>query len=259
MLRLLADSPKSAEWPTLQMSALSAAERLAVLSNAAGILENPRELVTIAVEAVSAACPRGLALGFIRRKDGRVNEAHAVLDGEAVSLRTIQAAPLPKWVVDLDNVPASQRNNWIKPMEIGVHGPEFFEQPMTATILLGSGDLDYGRVMICDQSRLVGWVGVYVQGAMRDRETEDLRILSSHLISPLRIGACFGEAQRRHLSVRQQQIVSGVARGLSNKAIARELDLSPTTVKTLLERLYRATGVPNRAALAAWWRDGVSP
>ena len=58
------------------------------------------------------------------------------------------------------------------------------------------------------------------------------------------------------LAPRQHDILSRVALGATNKQIARDLDISPATVKTMLERLFRASGASNRAALVDWWRSG---
>src|SRR5438105_635743 len=44
-----------------------------------------------------------------------------------------------------------------------------------------------------------------------------------------------------------------VAAGLGDKQIARELGVSPHTVRTHLQRLYRQNGVSNRAEAAAAW------
>jgi two-component system, NarL family, nitrate/nitrite response regulator NarL len=53
------------------------------------------------------------------------------------------------------------------------------------------------------------------------------------------------------LSDRERQILGGLARGLTAPAIARELSLSPATVKTYLQRLYDKLGVSDRAAAVA--------
>jgi hypothetical protein len=52
--------------------------------------------------------------------------------------------------------------------------------------------------------------------------------------------------------------VSRVALGWTNKQIAKDLDISPATVKTLLERLFRVSGSSNRAGLVQWWHDGLA-
>jgi two-component system, NarL family, nitrate/nitrite response regulator NarL len=53
------------------------------------------------------------------------------------------------------------------------------------------------------------------------------------------------------LSDRELQILHGLARGLSAPAIARELDLSSSTIKSYLQRVYEKLGVSDRAAAVA--------
>jgi DNA-binding CsgD family transcriptional regulator len=58
-----------------------------------------------------------------------------------------------------------------------------------------------------------------------------------------------------HLSRRQEQIVSLLAKGKSDKEIAWALGLSPATIRTYLQRLYRRHGLQGRAhAVAVVWR-----
>jgi two-component system nitrate/nitrite response regulator NarL len=54
------------------------------------------------------------------------------------------------------------------------------------------------------------------------------------------------------LSAREQQIMGCLARGLSNKQIARELDIAEATVKVYVKSLLRKTGVDNRTQAAIW-------
>ncbi len=54
---------------------------------------------------------------------------------------------------------------------------------------------------------------------------------------------------RVHLTVRQAELVARLRDGLSNAAIGACMGLSPATVKTMLERLYRRAGVSGRVAL----------
>lgn len=56
------------------------------------------------------------------------------------------------------------------------------------------------------------------------------------------------------LTPRQTEVLDLVARGLTNAEIARALGNAPSTVKTILERLYERTGTSNRVELLAWWR-----
>jgi DNA-binding CsgD family transcriptional regulator len=52
------------------------------------------------------------------------------------------------------------------------------------------------------------------------------------------------------LSPREQEAALLVAQGLSDKEIARRLNISTTTVRTHLEHAFRKTGASNRAGLA---------
>jgi DNA-binding CsgD family transcriptional regulator len=62
------------------------------------------------------------------------------------------------------------------------------------------------------------------------------------------------------LSPRERRVLELVARGASNKEIARELNVSEGTVRTHLERLYRKLGVHSRTEAAAWyWRTLARP
>ena len=53
------------------------------------------------------------------------------------------------------------------------------------------------------------------------------------------------------LSPRESDVLRGLARGLSGPQIAAELHLSPSTIKTHLQRLYERLGVSDRAAAVA--------
>jgi DNA-binding NarL/FixJ family response regulator len=57
------------------------------------------------------------------------------------------------------------------------------------------------------------------------------------------------------LSERETEILSGVARGLSNRAIAKELWLSDQTVKFHLHNVYRKLDVANRTEAARYAFD----
>jgi DNA-binding NarL/FixJ family response regulator len=57
------------------------------------------------------------------------------------------------------------------------------------------------------------------------------------------------------LSERETEILGGVARGLSNRAIARELWLSDQTVKFHLHNIYRKLDVGNRTEAAKYAFD----
>jgi DNA-binding NarL/FixJ family response regulator len=54
------------------------------------------------------------------------------------------------------------------------------------------------------------------------------------------------------LTLREWEIIGLVCHGLSNKEIARRLDLHEGTVKVHLHNIYTKIGIPNRTALALW-------
>ncbi|PJE29337.1 Response regulator protein VraR [Pseudooceanicola marinus] len=57
------------------------------------------------------------------------------------------------------------------------------------------------------------------------------------------------------LSPREQEVLAGLARGQSNKEIARALDLREVTVKLHMQRLSRKLGARNRTHAALLARD----
>jgi DNA-binding NarL/FixJ family response regulator len=62
----------------------------------------------------------------------------------------------------------------------------------------------------------------------------------------------------RILSAREQEVLRLVARGLTSKAIAKQLVLSPKTVDHHLSSILNKLGVENRAhAVATAVRDGL--
>src|SRR5436190_22424196 len=54
------------------------------------------------------------------------------------------------------------------------------------------------------------------------------------------------------LTLREREIVGLVSLGLSNKEVARQLELQEGTVKVHLHNIYEKTGVSTRTALVLW-------
>ena len=61
------------------------------------------------------------------------------------------------------------------------------------------------------------------------------------------------------LSAREAEVAAAVARGLTDKQIARELGLAPSSVRTYLNRLFEKTGERRRAGLARWAAARLAP
>lgn len=68
-----------------------------------------------------------------------------------------------------------------------------------------------------------------------------------------------GQDHRRPLTDRQLELVALLARGMSNKEIARTLGISPATVKVHLKDIYKRMDVSNRAQAALEARRLLTP
>jgi DNA-binding CsgD family transcriptional regulator len=233
------------------MSARRIRDRLAHVTTAAELLCDTNKLLELAVQALIAACPHGAALAFTRRGDGTPGPAATWIDGGPIPLRALRSGGPVPWIVDLERVPIWQRDTWVEPMHAGVHGPDYFSSTHPVRNLIGpTAQPDYARMMVCQNGRMIAWTGIYVDGKRGFRASE-----RTALAVPLRIAAALdSRVPRITLAPRQHDIVSRVALGWTSKRIVRELDLSPATVKTVLERLFRYTGTDNRTALIDWWR-----
>jgi two-component system, NarL family, nitrate/nitrite response regulator NarL len=77
------------------------------------------------------------------------------------------------------------------------------------------------------------------------------------VVAPSLVGGLAGEIRQRAaptapvLSEREREVLSRIARGQSIPAIAGELYIAPSTVKTHVQRLYEKLGVNDRAAAVA--------
>jgi DNA-binding NarL/FixJ family response regulator len=56
------------------------------------------------------------------------------------------------------------------------------------------------------------------------------------------------------LSIKERHVLSGIERGLSNKAIGNKMGIKETTVKVHLRSIYQKLGVKNRTQAALWSR-----
>ncbi|EJO32510.1 response regulator [Achromobacter marplatensis] len=61
-----------------------------------------------------------------------------------------------------------------------------------------------------------------------------------------------GSAERHRLTARETQIVQCLARGASNKVIARELDVSETTVKIHVQNVLKKLNLTSRVQVAVY-------
>jgi two-component system, NarL family, nitrate/nitrite response regulator NarL len=119
-----------------------------------------------------------------------------------------------------------------------------------------------GRLLDDDAYRLVeaGALGIIEKDASFDQIADAITQVArgGTVLSPrVQAAVMAGVRERREqapavrLSDREQEILHGLARGLSAPAIGRELSLSASTVKSYLQRLYDKLGVSDRAAAVA--------
>ena len=90
------------------------------------------------------------------------------------------------------------------------------------------------------------------RGAIPDRYVQILQLLAPHFVTLYRRAAA-RRARGAHslLSPREFEILSLVGAGKTNKEIARELWLSPHTVRAHLENVFEKLEVTKRAAAVA--------
>ena len=129
---------------------------------------------------------------------------------------------------------------------------------------------DEEQIMACAEAGVNGYV---VQQASLAELIDTLyAVMRGELICPPRVAAqafhhIFRLASHSHqlpaaradLPRRQQQILSLIEQGLSNKEIARTLNLAPSTVKNHVHSLLVRMGVARRTQAAAWRRLKAGP
>ena len=174
--------------------------RVADLVEATWLLSDTRRALSLAVEAVAAACPAGSVLAFSQRADGSVGSRAAARDGTLITEAAIPRPVAPvRWIVDLARVPNWQQNRWIEPIRAGIHGPSYFQTTNTLPAALTGTPAppDYGRMMVCHQGRMLAWIGVYVDGArgFRDAGRDRLSEVAAQIATPLRIAAMLEAGQ----------------------------------------------------------------
>ena len=90
-----------------------------------------------------------------------------------------------------------------------------------------------------------------LRGKLREIATDLIRIASA---TPNGLAAIYGTASargsQRYLTARQNQIVTMLKLGASNREIARALGVAEGTIKVHLHRIFRRIGVTNRTQLA---------
>jgi DNA-binding NarL/FixJ family response regulator len=98
--------------------------------------------------------------------------------------------------------------------------------------------------MLVEAIRLVAAGAMWV-------DADVVRDLASHVAAPGR--------EPPSLTKREEQVFQGVFEGLTNKEIAGRLDVPETTVKAVVQQLFRKTGVRTRGQLVRIALEGSFP
>jgi two-component system, NarL family, nitrate/nitrite response regulator NarL len=132
----------------------------------------------------------------------------------------------------------------------------FDREGLQTRVLFVTGSLD---AEMAYQLIEAGAAGVLDKGALPDEIGDALvRIAQGETVLAPEVQAALTQADRDRrerpvtvLSPREGEVLRFLAAGLSAPQIARELHLSPSTVKTHLQRLYERLDVSDRAAAVA--------
>lgn len=164
---------------------------------------------------------------------------------------------------DTADIPVAQRDRWIDPLGAGLVPRQTARRAPVAGYMQALGVQRSLRCCICIGPRMVAAIGhAYALAAPPSPQVlRQLEKLSAEAGQVLRAHVLLAETSivRRPqedpsgvLTRRQWQIARRATQGLTNAQIAAQLRLSPATVKTVLERLYKQTGTRGRVALARW-------
>lgn len=233
------------------------ADAIAKLLEAVDVLADEAKVLALAVEAMHAACGRGVAFGATSRgHPRRLGHFHAMKDGAPLALAIPHVAFVRTPAIDVLDVPPEQRNRWVEPFREGIATPESFKSSSMYPVVKALGVLDQGRVCVCAGAKQVALVGAAIpEGtAFSDAERARLTEVAAAIVAPLRMAALVaaGSDDRQHsplevmLDSAEEAIVTVDARG----AI---VDSSPVAASLL--RRDRGVAARVRSAVRSVGRD----
>ncbi|HTJ42416.1 MAG TPA: LuxR C-terminal-related transcriptional regulator [Kofleriaceae bacterium] len=230
---------------------------------AAARLVQDGELLAREAALASSRLGRG-ALGFcVIVARGREQAPSLAKAGAPVRGGPSLADALRSFFYDPSDIPPAQRDRWIDPLGAGLVPRKVARAVPVASYMKAMGVQRSLRCCVCIGGRMVAALGhaypidhpptAAVRRALDGLARDFGALLRAHVMlveaTPARRPQ---EDPTGRLTRRQWQIARRVALGLSNAQIAAQLRLSPLTIKTVLERLYRETGTRGRVALARW-------
>jgi DNA-binding NarL/FixJ family response regulator len=102
-----------------------------------------------------------------------------------------------------------------------------------------------------DAESLVAAVRLVARGDGLISPTVTRRLISAFAEQPVR-----KEQLVEGLTPREQEVLAGIGRGLSNAEIARELDMAEATTKTHVSRVLNKLGLKSRVQAAIYYSEG---
>jgi DNA-binding CsgD family transcriptional regulator len=123
---------------------------------------------------------------------------------------------------------------------------------------LARDGLNWGMTLhVFDGPRALGDLRIW-RGRHRceftQREKLLLNLIEPALVRALGRGGSHADVEHGPLSERERAVTQLVCGGLTDKEIARRLGISPSTVRTYLQRVFEKLGVSRRSALAQVFR-----
>ncbi|AFK57158.1 helix-turn-helix transcriptional regulator [Tistrella mobilis] len=136
-----------------------------------------------------------------------------------------------------------------------VPGRALERAPYFETLLRPTGARHVLTLAIRRGGRIAGALSLVRNQDAPDFSIED-RNLATALVPALEMSHALAHrrmpAAAQPFTAREAEIARLVADGATNKMIARQLGLSPETVKNHLRAIFRKAGVANRTTLSAW-------
>lgn len=182
-------------------------------------------------------------------KDELAKHADLVLVGEAVNGDQAYelARSLKPDVLLLDiNMPGLQPVRVVRELAKLDSGPQIL-------VLSAYGDVEYVFEML-----KAGVDGYLLKDEEPGRIAEGIRAVAagqtwlSAAVAESIVEGTLREGKPRQLSQREEEVLSLMAKGLGNEAIAEQLSISEGTVKNHVSNLYSKLGVGSRAEAVAW-------
>jgi RNA polymerase sigma factor (sigma-70 family) len=141
-----------------------------------------------------------------------------------------------------------------------MNSPDFFEIHNLKVLLIGDRQLPYFTGGHLRRLVLKGLVGILPPSADSHLLRKALRAVASDELYVDRqtmmklLNEIKQASDRARLAPREQEIITHICQGYTNKEIAQKMKISEQTVKSHCHRIYKKIGVTDRLQLALYWQ-----